>query len=239
MIIIFSGMRHMISRVTVIAAVLLVVGASCGSKTTSSSSASTSASNTNTQAAAATTNTDTYADQETRTFYLNFKDTYLAVTGYPYVDKDYRPRLYNLIYVNTIYEPDDMVNLTDPSGKWKDVYEFSTTESRIYMPIGRSAGNAPIWQTFDILNATDVAAALPSCSGTPYPLIGSLTATSYRCQPTDANTQYAGSDPCWLPVDGTRGILYRQYSTDGSATGSMCEVLKKNHIKSVAFQATL
>ncbi len=231
-------MSNRIVRVALIITALAVIGAGCASKKTSTVPASTTTTNTNTQASA-NANTDLYADQETRTFYLNFRDTYLAVTGYPYVDTAFRPRLYNLIYINTIFASDDMVNLTDPSGKWKDAYEFSTTESRIYMPIGRSAGDAPIWQTFDILNTADVAAALPSCSGTPYSLNGLLNATSYRCQQTDANKQYAGSDPCWLPVDGTKGILYRQYSTDGSATGSMCEVLKKNHIKSVAFQASL
>lgn len=91
----------------------------------------------------------------------------------------------------------------------------------------------------DILTAADAATMLASCTGTPFPLIGSLTATSYRCQQTDANKQYAGSDPCFLPVDSTRGILYRQYSSDSSATGSMCEVLKNNYITSVEFKESL
>lgn len=126
-------------------AVVTLLGAGCDAKKTGTVPASSNTASANTQGSTNQTNTAPYEGQETRTFNLNFRDTYLAITGYPYVDKDYRPRLYNLIYVSTIYEPDDMVNLTDPSGKWKDIYEFSKTESRIYMPIGRSAGNAPIW----------------------------------------------------------------------------------------------
>lgn len=179
---------------------------------------------------------DIYPDQEKSRIVLNFKDTHVVMTGYPYMDKDYRPRLFNLIYVNTIYESNDMVNLTDPSNKWANIYEFSTTEPRIYMPVGRSDANKPIWQTMDIVNTADADKTLVGCTATPYVLTGSLAGTSYHCTATDANKDSAGSDPCFVPVADGQGILYRQYSADGSANGSMCEILKRNYIISITFQ---
>lgn len=227
-------MRHTRLLLGLFIAVLVTIGAGCTKQTTNTNTPANT--NTATTNSAATTNTgtaDPYAGQEQRTLQLNFKDFHVVFTGYPYVDKDYRPRLYNLIYIDTIYASDDMVNLTDPSGKWKDAYEFSTTENKIFMPIGRSAADKPIWQTMEVVAKADVMTLLGPCTGTSVTLTGTLTATSYTCGSTDATAQYAGSDPCFVPVDSQRGLLYRQYSADGSATGSMCEVLKNNYITSI------
>lgn len=175
--------------------------------------------------------------QESREIILNFGTTYVVFTGYPYVDKAYRPRLYNLIHVNTIFEPDDMVNLTDPSGKWAEIFEISAKESKIYMPIGRTESGAPIWQTMEIISKERAESMIGTCSSTPLSLTGNLKAVSYTCQNTESTKQFAGNVACFIPVENEKGILYRQFSGDGSTKADMCDVLKNNYIYLVKLKA--
>ncbi|QQG41843.1 MAG: hypothetical protein HYV90_00825 [Candidatus Woesebacteria bacterium] len=171
-----------------------------------------------------------FEGQETREITLNFRDTYLVLTGYPYIDKDYRPRLYNLIYIDTIFESDDMVNLTDPSGKWKDAYEFSRTESKIYIPLGRTSGNSPIWQTMEIISKDKAQVQLGSCIEAPINLTGDLKAFSYTCD---------GTVSCFVPVSENTGVLYREFSGDNTVKADTCEVLKNNYIFSMKLKSSL
>ncbi|KKQ92625.1 MAG: hypothetical protein UU16_C0032G0009 [Candidatus Woesebacteria bacterium GW2011_GWA2_40_7] len=171
-----------------------------------------------------------FEGQETREITLNFRDTYLVLTGYPYINKDYRPRLYNLIYIDTIFESNDMVNLTDPSGKWKDAYEFSRTESKIYIPLGRTSGNSPIWQTMEIISKEKAMAQLGSCAETLVTLTGNLKAFSYSCE---------GDVSCFVPINENAGMLYREFSGDKTVKADTCEVLKNNYIFSFKLKSSL
>jgi hypothetical protein len=174
---------------------------------------------------------------------LIFSDADVVLSGYPYIDKKMAPRLDNLIHIDTIVDDESQFpeKLTDPKGgwapsfqygSWSGMYESSRTDSRIFIPIGRSPANAPIWQTMEIVKQDDLAGLLPGCSSAPYELLDGLQAQKFTCQDTDATKTFAGNPPCFLPLDGSSGILYRQYSSDASTHEDMCGIMKANNIAS-------
>lgn len=189
-----------------------------------------------------------YADQEKRDVVLNFYAKQVILSGYPYINKKVKPSFYNLIYIDTIVddEKEFPTKLTDPlgnwapkpdqSGLWSGMYESSRSKSRIFIPIGRSVADAPIWQTMEIVTKSSTETTLNGCAPTSYPLLENLVALNYSCQVTPENKEFAGSPPCYVPVTETEGILYRQYSSDGSAKDNMCEVMKSNSIFSISFK---
>jgi hypothetical protein len=178
---------------------------------------------------------------------LIFSDTDVVLSGYPYIDKKIAPRLDHLIHIDTIVDDESQFpeQLTDPKGgwaptfqygSWSGMYESSRTDSRIFIPIGRSPADAPIWQTMEIVKQADLAGLLPGCSSAQYELLDGLQARKYTCQETDATKAFAGNSPCYLPIDGSSGILYRQYSSDASTHEDVCGILKANNIASVTFK---
>lgn len=177
-----------------------------------------------------------FSDQETSSFQLNFKSGQLVFTGYPYVDKNFKPRLYNLIYVNTVFEADDMENLTDPSGKWQDVYEISGSEDKIFIPIGRSQTNQPIWQTMEIINEKEVGQKLPGCDGHEVKLTGDLKGITYSCAMINPSKDFASSRPCWIELGNGKGLVYKQYSKDLNVSADLCGIIKGNNIFSISFK---
>jgi len=188
-----------------------------------------------------------FAGQEKWDITLIFKEAEVVLSGYPYIDKTFAPRLDNLIHIDTVVdnEAEFPEKLTDPNGgwapsfqygTWSGMYESSNAVSRMFIPIGRSPANAPIWQTMEIVKQADVAGLLPGCSGVPYPLLDGLKAQTYTCTSTEATKTFADNPPCFLPMDGTSGILYRQYSSDASTRVDMCGILKANHIASVVLR---
>lgn len=174
---------------------------------------------------------------------LIFSDADVVISGYPYIDKKTVPRLDNLIHIDTIVDDESQFpeQLTDPKGgwaptfqygTWSGMYESSRADSRIFIPIGRSPADAPIWQTMEIVKRADLAGLLPGCSSAPYELLDGLKAQKYTCQETESTKTFAGNPPCFLPLDDSFGILYRQYSSDASTHEDMCGILKANNIAS-------
>lgn len=167
---------------------------------------------------------------------LNFKDKQVVFTGYPLVAKDYI-KIFHYIYVNTGQSEDMFIDREtgiDQMGSYS--YGSMTAENRIYAGVGRSPDDKPIKQTMEIITAPTLSRLLEGCKSSVFDING-IQATKYDCSGISDYADFSNSHPCYVPVDGTSGILYRQYSVDVRVSGDMCENLAKNGIRSVEYLA--
>lgn len=170
--------------------------------------------------------------EESEDLILNFKDTQVAFFGYPYTAKSYYPKLFTLVYINTVSNEQQWIDTYLPeTTKWEGSYQSSTSESKIYFVTSKENPNDKVWQTMEIVNINELDTKLPDCIANSYEL-GDLKLASYTCtNPSD----YSASDPCFIEVTKDQGILYLQHSNNPTISKNMCDVLKDNRVTGVEF----
>ncbi len=170
--------------------------------------------------------------EESEDLILNFKDTQVAFFGYPYTAKPYYPKLFTLVYINSVSNDQQWIdNYLPESTKWEGSYQISSSQSKIYFVTSKDNPNDKVWQTMEIININEIQTKLPDCTAHAYEL-GDLKLANYTCT---NSSDYSASDPCFIEVTKDQGILYLQHSNNPSIKRNMCDILKDNRITGVEF----
>ncbi|MBP9758506.1 hypothetical protein KBD45_02330 [Candidatus Dojkabacteria bacterium] len=170
--------------------------------------------------------------EESEDLILNFKDTQVAFFGYPYTAKPYYPKLFTLVYINSVSNEQQWIDTYLPeSTKWEGSYQSSTSEPKIYFVTSKDSPNDKVWQSMEIINISEIETKLPDCTARAYEL-GDLKLASYTCT---NSSDYSASDPCFIEVTKDQGILYLQHTNNPSIKRNMCDVLRDNRVTGVEF----
>lgn len=170
---------------------------------------------------------ETYSDEEEK-IVLNFKDNQVVIKGYPLIAKDY-VKIFHYVYLGMGEDEDKFVEeevSVDQKGSYS--YKLSSTDNRIFTGVGKSESGKPIKQTMEIVPIENLDKLTLNCQMTDVNING-LTAKTIDCP--DLTTP-----ACWVAVDEKFAIFYKQYS-DEKISGNMCQVLQKNGVRSISFQA--